>query len=251
MKMSLGQTLSVLPSLRQEKSSIPKITDPCLCDFPNKKYVWLGIRPGQYVATLDLRAWRVNGTLGCYFRTDDGRTFQLSGTWDVATSGWGANDAEVDFSSEEVRLGDRFILNLEKDPEARSARWISARRESASPSLRNLVPWDELLGRVGQIAGQTRPANRPATMPAPAAPVERPRSTHADLANDETVTDSTPAWPAPRAVPAGQLDTHAGPAARAADTHARPSSVAPIVVALGITVASAASLVMRRLVSAR
>ena len=182
MKMSLGQTLNVLPSLRQEKSSIPKITDPCLRDFPNKEYVWFGVQPGRYVATLDLRAWRVNGTLGCYFRTDDDRTFQLSGTWDVATSGWGANDAEVDFSSEEVRLGDRFILNLEKDPEARSARWISAKREAAPPSVRNIVQWDELLEQVERIVGQTRPATRPATMPTLAAPVERPRSTHADLA---------------------------------------------------------------------
>lgn len=251
MKMSLGQTLSVLPSLRQEKSSIPKITDPCLCDFPNKKYVWLGIRPGQYVATLDLRAWRVNGTLGCYFRTDDDLTSQLSGTWDVATSGWGANDAEVDFSSEEVRLGDRFILNLEKDPETRGSRWISARREDALMSYRTLVPWEELLERGWRIAGQTRPANPPATMPAPAVPAALSMSTHADLGIEATVTDPGPEWPAPGAVPAGHHDTHAGPAAQPADVHAKPSSVAPIVVALGITFASAASLVVRRLVSAR
>lgn len=78
---------------------------------------------GQFAATLDMKEWGKTPCIHCYFTTADGRKIYLMAYFDKA---YHPIKSDIDFSSEEVKIGDRFLITVRKSQSGK-LRWEDAK----------------------------------------------------------------------------------------------------------------------------
>lgn len=129
MNLALQMTTATVPQLELVQSEIPTISQLAASDFPRGAYRWRFIEE-EFVATLDARAWRADGRLGCYFTSEKGRV-QLS----LEPGPYGAcrpRSSTIDFAGPDGRPGGRFDLKVSCIGRRGVATWIDARKRDAA-----------------------------------------------------------------------------------------------------------------------
>lgn len=77
---------------------------------------------GTFIGTLDMKEWGKTPCLHCYFSTNDGRKMNLVAFFEKE---YHPNKSDIDFSSETVKIGDKFLIAIKKSKNGK-LRWENA-----------------------------------------------------------------------------------------------------------------------------